>query len=354
MLHVYVAYDWGDEIDLERARQLVPAAVHVLPRKPRTPTWMGYEPQPLRIGLAPISVALPSIKSVDAAVDVTMFDLGAVSVALHLPLNCDAGQLLKIATSLSEPKDLLQTVRASCAPLFEKLKPSIQKPLWNDLNEEYFVFQINPGALPAPQKLLIEQRRWLTALVRLECEELSDAEVAEALRMHLSYGPDDLLVVDWAAALVVDDDCDEVLDVISFANLQLLELRHIDGRVDANLGQAYDLIRELARSTLPFWRFNTRPLRALGELKLEATVMLERSTSALKLVGDPYLARAYQLLGARFHLDEWGQSIRRAIGVLESIHETVFNQASSYRMEILEAIIVFLILFEIVMAFVRG
>src|SRR5262245_47800296 len=47
-LHLYVAFDWGDELDLERARQLVPAEVHELPRRRRTPPSIAYRPPPLR------------------------------------------------------------------------------------------------------------------------------------------------------------------------------------------------------------------------------------------------------------------------------------------------------------------
>ena len=37
LLHIFVAFDWGDEVNLELARKLVPAEVHALPRRRRTP-----------------------------------------------------------------------------------------------------------------------------------------------------------------------------------------------------------------------------------------------------------------------------------------------------------------------------
>ncbi len=37
-LHVYVAFDWGDEIDLEHAGRLAPGAALALSRRPRTPS----------------------------------------------------------------------------------------------------------------------------------------------------------------------------------------------------------------------------------------------------------------------------------------------------------------------------
>src|SRR5207237_1277592 len=51
VLHVYVAFDWGEEILLERARSLVPAEVCDLPRRRRTPASIAYRPAPLRIRL---------------------------------------------------------------------------------------------------------------------------------------------------------------------------------------------------------------------------------------------------------------------------------------------------------------
>src|SRR5437868_14131490 len=82
-LHVYVAFDWGDELDLERARQLVPAEVHALPRRRRTPPSIAYRPPPLRFRLAPAALGLPSGDDAPAAAEATVFDFAAVRVALH-------------------------------------------------------------------------------------------------------------------------------------------------------------------------------------------------------------------------------------------------------------------------------
>ena len=50
-LYIFVAFDWGDEIDLERARQLAPSAEVELVRRSRTPTSIAYKPPPLRFHL---------------------------------------------------------------------------------------------------------------------------------------------------------------------------------------------------------------------------------------------------------------------------------------------------------------
>jgi hypothetical protein len=353
-LHIYVAFDWGDEVDLDHAQRLVAAEVHDLPRRRRTPASIAYRPPPLRFRLAPMALALPHEEQpVEAPAEATVFDFAAVSVALHVPFRLAPEGLARLAGALAEPSALVRAARSAVEPLHRKLLPAIRDPLWrDDLSEEYFLFQLPPGN---PQLGDLAETAWLATLVRLEPGRLSASEVDEALRLRLSYTPEDLFVPDWAAAVLFDSDpeCNETLQVIEFANLQLLEYRHIDDRLDVNMAAAYRLVHRASRSRLAFWRSPDRPLRVLGELKLEANDLFERTANVLKLVGDQYLARVYGLLEKRFHLDEWETSIRRKLEVAERVYEVVADQVAARRTEFLEIVIIFLIALEIVLALVR-
>lgn len=349
-VHAFVAFDWGDEIDLDRARELVPAELHALPRTRRTPASIQYRPFPLRFRLPSLSVPpapFPALPPDQLSADATVFDFGAVSVAIHVPV--PGGSLPDLATAMSEPQPFIDLARRTIEPLFEKLQPAITRPQWSQLSEEFFVFTFRPGACPVPPTALVDARAdWLAGLIRLESTPLSRSEIDESLRARMSYGPDDLVIVDWAAAIVVDEQPDEVLDLLAFANLQLLELRQINHQLEHELETAWHVIRRLAGSWLPFWRTHARTVRALGVVKIDAHGMLERTSNILRLVGDPYLARLYQLLVARFHLDDWAADVRRSISLLESVYQVLTQQSATYRAEVLELIIVLLILFEIV------
>src|SRR5260370_28830904 len=89
-LHLYVAFDWGEELDLEQARRLVPAEVHALPRRRRTPSSIAYRPPPLRIALPDVPMQLPEIGPTAAAAEAIVFDFAAVSVALPIPFALSA------------------------------------------------------------------------------------------------------------------------------------------------------------------------------------------------------------------------------------------------------------------------
>src|ERR1700685_2235600 len=80
VLHVHVALDWGEEVDLARARDLVPGEWLTLARRPRTPSSITYRPTPLRCNLSPVPLELSGLGSVLASADATVFDLGAVSL----------------------------------------------------------------------------------------------------------------------------------------------------------------------------------------------------------------------------------------------------------------------------------
>lgn len=353
-LHIIVVFDWGDEILLEAASHLVAAEATPLARRPRTPSSIAYRPPPLRLRLEPIALPLAELGTTMAASSVTVFDIGSVSVTLAIPFALPPERLLALAAGLSDAEPMVSAVRQALAPWFERLRPAIRQPEWSELSEEYFVFQVPPAAgIPAAAALLDHESAYLARLLRLETKPLSDQEIAESMRQHIMYTPRDLFLVEWSAAFLLDQDCDETLQIIEFANVQLLEFRHIANRLDDRLDAAYALIHPLARSRLPFWRGHQRPLRALGELKVEANGLFERTGNVLKLVGDQYLVRAYRLLVARFHLDAWEHDIERSLNVVQDVYQVVSDQAAAFRIEVLEIIVIVLIMIEVGLSLAR-
>jgi hypothetical protein len=348
VLHVYVAFDWGDSLDLPRARDLAATGSYQeLTRRRRTPSSFAYRPAPLHIQLPAQSFDLAEIGRVEATVGLTLFDIAAVSLSFRIPFTLDAGSLLRLAGSLADTGWLVEKARGMALPVFESLKSALEDPHFApELSEEYFVFQLPPDALP-----LANDANWIAGLVHLDASPLSMEERDEALRLRISYSPEDLCIPDWTACALFDRDCDETLQAIEFANLQLLEFRHIDLRLDVSLSEASKAIHPLTRRILPFWRIQSRPLRVLGEMKVEANDLFERTGNVLKLVGDPYLARLYRLVSNRFHLDQWAENIQRKLEVAEGVYQVMSDQASAFRMEFMELVVVLLIAIEIALAF---
>jgi hypothetical protein len=306
----------------------------------------AYRPTPLRVSLPAVRLDCAELGQLEAQASITLFDFGGVNISFQAPFSAAPEALLCFAGFLADATSVVQKAREVVQGLYQQLMPAIHDPNWQeDLSEEYYVFQFSPEMLAQ-----FSDHAWLAGIVHLENEPMSSEEIAEALRYRLCYSPQDLFVPDWTAAVLVDRECDDTLQAISFANLQLLEFRNIDNRLDESLAAASRQIQPMNRSLLSYLRRRDQPLRVLGELKVEANGLFERTGNALKLVGDPYLARVYRLVARRFHLETWIENIQRKLEVAEGVYQVASDQASSFRTEFLEIIVVLLILIEIVVA----
>jgi hypothetical protein len=352
-IHLAFAFDIGDEIDLDRARMILQAKPGQLPRRRRTPGSIGYRPAPIRVELQPAGVSLPGEWAFlrPPRSELTLFDFGAISLAVQFRVQTTPPALLELAGRLAEPAQLTGAARRLLDPWLRQIQPAVYDFAYSEISEEYIVFQL----WERKSGWLEEHADWIAGLVRLESEPLSTGEVREATRLSLSYTPSDLVVLDWAAGVVVDPDCDDTLEVIEFANVQLLEFRQIDDRLDDRLEAAYRLIRtgRRARTWPTLWRLHGDAVRQIRELEIEATSLFERVDNSLKLIGDHYLARVFEVASARFHLRGWQQSIHRKLETVGDVYDLLIQQAGSHRMEALEITVVVLIALEIALAILR-
>jgi hypothetical protein len=351
-VHLAFAFDVGYEIDLDRARPLLAAESGALARRKRTPESLQYRPAPLRATLDATGLALPGGVATAAPprAELSFFDFGAVSLQVTFAVRLTEPEMLDLAEELADLAPLVAAARLVIAPWLERIRPMVVEYELSAFSEEYVVFQLgeqSPGWIES-------HTDWIAGLIRLDSAPLSVAEVREATRLSISYRPSDVVTIDWAAAFLADRDCADTLQVIEFANVQLLEFRHIDDRLDDRLEAAYRLIRPAKkRRGLPLWRTHSGAVRSVRELEIEATSLFERADNALKLIGDQYLSRVYDLAQDRFHLPEWQQSIRRKLETVGDVYDLLVQQAGGTRMEVLEIVVIVLITLEIVLAITR-
>jgi hypothetical protein len=206
------------------------------------------------------------------------------------------------------------------------------------------VFDFASFAPPLPARELLEKaelRHALAQILRAEERPLSESRVEDALRLSISYSPDDLLVVDWSTAIAAGGSADERL-VLEFANTELLELRCLDKRLDRDLEAAS---RALSRPRR--WIFGGANLRRVAKLQVDSAMLYESVNNAVSLLGDQWLADVYNRIGERYDLDKWQQSVAHKLASLESIYQKVADESAARRSELLEMVIIVLIALEI-------
>lgn len=350
------AFDVGQEVHLDRcrARLAFEASTRPLPTRRGSQSYFAYEPAPIRVSQGSLSIPVAGEK-VEVSVELSIFDFGAMSVLYRFPFAGDLARMLPVAVALSEGAGLEEDARSRVSQLVFRLEDGIDRPHIDSLVEDYFILHAARFEEPLTATELLKRHGPLVAqALRFEPHPLSRQEVRSALREHISYGPDDLVVVDWGGAFIYDRDCDDTIDVLVYANMQLIELRWLDRNLDRAVTEALDALEVEYRGARRLLRPYAEPMRTVSRYQLESSVIFERIENTLKLFGDQYLARVCQLAATRFYLSRWQGEVVRKLELLGEVYSRMNDRAEALRSEVLEWIIIWLIVFEIALSLWPG
>jgi hypothetical protein len=349
------AYDAARSINLELAERRVHEATQrqTMPHKRRAPSYFEYQPPPLRVSQDTEPVHIGKFPA-RGSVDLLLYDFGAVTVTYSFPIAGPFADLLQLSEELYDNEFLLSDSRLRVSQLLQVMGEAATQASVAPVVEDYVIFHIESFAQPSDtSRFCSEQGRQIAQILRAERQILSDQEVDDAISTRISFGTEDLTIADWNAALLVDREGEDVRAVLDFANVELLEMRYLDQRLDRALDEAYDTLSRPSFNLLRVFGYYSAALRRVAELQVDNAILFEGVNNTLKLLGDQYLARVYRLVNRRFHLDEWDASILRKLQTLESIYEKISDQAANRRMEILEWVIIILIAASIALEFRR-
>jgi hypothetical protein len=342
------AFDIANEIRTGRVRE-------VLSKKPF--------PFQIRVGATapkdvpiytPLTVALPPTEAestfgkVPVHVFVKIFDVGVLSISYEVPFETDAlSRLVPLHAFSIGGEPLAARAEQLAARVSADLKDCCIAPNPDRAPvEAYTVFCVHdPGE--DPQGWLSTKGREIAALLNEEPDaaRLAEGQVAETLRTALTYTREDLAVVDWDAALVVDRSgyVDDVLYMIELANLQLEEYRLLDERLDRISLEAYDRMEKPPGMMAP----PDPALARLRRMRIDITKMSEELSNITKFVGDWYLARVYLACKDRFHLGHWENTVDQKLLELDRLYSLMRQDVTEKRMLVLEITIVALFILDL-------
>jgi hypothetical protein len=174
--------------------------------------------------------------------------------------------------------------------------------------------------------------------------QLSRQEADESTGRYLSYYENDLAVLDWDAALIVQEpgQLDEILYILELANLQLAELEAYDRILDTALERSY---RDLARQP----RRSREVMRELREIRLDLARFSDELSNITKFFGDWHLARLYENIAARFHLGDWHRTIDEKLKTLDDLYQLLSQDRINQWMLTLEVTIVLLFIVDLIL-----
>lgn len=354
---VYRLFDVGYGIDLERALDALAASA---PERVRP---VRGEAQALQIKNPPITVVLGSEfveidgDRHDVEVSARIFDFGVVSMRARVRAPGRGGwsAFTAFGQALDGNPAIVAITEHHLAMLVRRIAAQVERPALATIREDYTVFRITrlvqrdgrPVALDVLNSLDV------VPLLLSETRPLSADARRELLPHRFSYYHDDLAILTWDNALVVEpgERDTDLQYILEFANAQLLELRYYDALLDEQLPELYDAIAAARRriSVFPGRRFGGLLARLQAQVA-DSTELVERVENALKVTDDVYLARVYSAALELFRGRAWRAGIDRKLAILRETYGMLNGEAQAARSEALEIAIVLLIVGEIVMA----
>lgn len=352
---VLIQFDVCEEIRLDKLQPTVTARTLRQPStKQAAPAYVRYERPPVLERLEPL--VLESGERLEG--EIKYFDYGVVSVLYQLPFAGDWDKLIQLSSRWVWDVDFASRVEPIVRRTIQRSAAALVKPYENWLSEDYFIFhvramdgaQVGAGSPPA-EELMHAHGQHIAQVVRGDRVTLAEGECHEVLQSRVSYYAHDLAVIGWNAAFVYDSSAgaETAVQLLEYANSQLLEFRHYDELLSEVLAEVYDLLAE-KRGQFARWRL-ARRARDLHRVLLEIGELTEHADNAIKFLSDMFAARLYRLAAAKVGVPDYKDLVAGKLKTADDLHQDMIETFNEGRAFFLEVMVIVILLVELYYAF---
>ncbi|MFN8484541.1 MAG: hypothetical protein U0768_16005 [Anaerolineae bacterium] len=351
-------YDVGFSIDLDRAQELLTrrAASRQPPAPARQSGSIQIAQPPLRVDLGDESATLGGLTG-HGRMRAGIYDLAVVVLNLEIELPPDTTwrTVAQVLNAWQEPPAALRDLFARTVDrLAAEIRPAITRPERSSIVEDYSILTVDRMADGTPAELAAHP----LVLAALLGEERPLSATATRLVASLSYFPEDLALLSWNGALLIEPDpaaAQTAQELIEFANVELLLMRSYDAEIDAELPRVYRRIESASdRFHLPLVRRYSRLMHDVQRLVIEVTEVTERVDNALKVTDDVYWNRLYSALMTVLRVQVWRQGVEHKLALLRETYGMLHDETDVERATTLEVAVIILIAIELILALLRA
>lgn len=355
-LWALLQYDVSEEIRIADARRLLG-----VPSPARGPEFRGPSPEYVKFAQPPL-VHLPGpVKLPGGEVwscTVKVYEYGVIGVAMELPFEGDWDGLVRLASRWIGSPDVERKAAEVAKEQTQRMRDALFKPYDDWTAEDYYAVHLREActetrAAFSAHELITDCGGQIAQIVRGESVRLSDSERQEILQQWLSYYPADLLVVGWMAAFIYDtpEGAAPMLQLLEYANTQLLEFRYYDNLLTAVLARVHTSL-EGHRGILGRWRIATEAER-LNRIRLDVIELTERVDNSIKFLSDMFYARAYRLAARKIGVNDYRDLVDEKLKTAGDMYEAMVGEFHQARTFVLEAMVVAILIIELIFLF-RG
>jgi hypothetical protein len=342
---VLIQFDVSEEIRLDALRDIFGARRQDASFKHPAPGYVRYQRPPVMERVEPL--VLESGERLDT--QIKYYDYGVLSVVFELPFSGDWDTLVRLSSRWVWDTDFTSFAQKIVKQKLERARPALVKPYDEWLTEDYFVFHVREVAgNPSAADLLASDRGRIAQIVRGENVPLSDGECQEILQSKISYYPNDLTVIGWNAAFLYDNQtgAETAIQLLEYANSQLLEFRHYDELLTRELQSVYDFMDHGSTGIWARWRTAKRATR-LHTMLLDVDELTERADNAIKFLSDMFSARLYKVAASKIGVTDYKDLVNQKIHTAEELYRFMVDQFHQSRAFVLEFLVVIILLIEL-------
>src|SRR6266849_4396438 len=348
---VLIQFDVCEEIRLDQLRQLFGARTLEQPNfKHSAPSYVRYQRPPVVEPIEPL--ILETGERLEG--QIKYYDYGVLSVVFELPFSGDWDTLVRLGSRWVWDVDFEKHATRIVREKLQRAAPALVKPYPEWLSEDYFIFHVREIAgSPSAAELCASQGGRIAQIVRGEIAQLSDGERNEILQSRASYYPNDLAVIGWNAAFLYDSEAgaETAIQLLEYANSQLLEFRHYDELLTRELENVYASL-DKGTGMLARWRL-ARDATKLHTVLLEVTELTEHADNAIKFLSDMFSARLYKLAAAKVGVPDYKDLVSQKLQTAEELYRFMVDQFNQSRAFALELMVVIILIIELLFLF-RG
>ncbi|PYX71882.1 MAG: hypothetical protein DMG78_13885 [Acidobacteria bacterium] len=349
---VLIQFDVCEEIRLDALRQIVGARTTQASFK-KAPAYVRYQRPPVEETLEPL--ILDSGERLTG--EIQYYDYGVVSLIFELPFSGDWRKLIELSSRWTSDTSFEKLASRVVRQKLERAAPALVKPYNEDgwLQEDYFIFHVGEiEGSPNAEELLATQRNAIAQVVRGETATLSEGERQEIFQSRISYYPTDLAVIGWNAAFIYDtpSGAETAIQLLQYANSQLLEFRHYDELLTKELENVYDFLEKGGTGLWSRWR-TARAASKLHTVLLDVNELTERADNAIKFLSDMFSARLYKLCAQKVGVPDYKDLVKEKLQTAEDLYRFMVEQFNQSRAFVLELMVVVILIIELVYFF-RG
>ncbi len=345
---VLIQFDVCEEIKLDALRDIFGARRQDASFKHPAPGYVRFQRPPVVEPVEPL--ILESGERLD--VQIKYYDYGVLSVVFELPFSGDWDTLVRLASRWVWDTDFTSFAQKIVKQKIERARPALVKLYDSWLHEDYFVFHVRDIAgNPSAAELLSTQGGRIAQIVRGENMPLSDGEQQEIMQSRISYYPNDLAVISWNGAFLYDSTAgaETVIQLLEYANSQLLEFRHYDELLTRELASVYDFM-DKGSGIWTRWRTAKRASR-LHTVLLDVDELTERADNAIKFLSDMFSARLYKVAASKIGVTDYKDLVNQKVHTAEELYRFMIDQFHQSRAFVLELMVVIILIIDLVWLF---